>query len=224
MYGWLCKLGLNKALGVVAILLGAVALFAQVHPDRTVTVHESALLTANVRGEAHVPPNQLAGWIIEGRADYRLIDLRDGAAFDEYHVPTAESVPLTALGEHGLLRNEKIILYADRDLPAAKAWLLLRGRGYRGVYTLQGGLDGWKDQVLFPVVPQNPTPEEQARFEEAAHVAKFFGGQPRAAASGGEPQLVDMSALQAAAPAVAAPSLPAAGGPSGPRKRAREGC
>lgn len=224
MYGWLCKLGLNKALGVVAVLLGAVALFAQVYPDRTVTVHESALLTANIRGEDHVPPAVLAGWIVEGRADYRLVDLRDETAFGEYHVPTAENVPLTTLGEHGLLRNEKIVLYADGDLPAAKAWLLLRGRGFQGVYTLKGGLDAWKDEVLFPVMPESPGPEEQARFEKAAHVATFFGGQPRAAASGGGAQLLDMSALQAAAPAVAAPSLPAAGSRSGSGKRPREGC
>ncbi len=223
MYGWLCKLGINRALGLLALILGAVAIFAQVYPDRTVTVHEAELLTASARAEDHVPPSELAGWIIDGRADYRLIDLRDAAAFGEYHVPTAENVPLTALPKYGLLRNEKIILYADGDLPAAQAWLLLRGRGYQGVYTLQGGLSGWKDQVLFPVMPESPTPEEQDRFSEAAHVAKFFGGQPRAAASGGEAQLVDLSALQASAPAVAAPSLPAASGGKS-RRGPREGC
>jgi len=223
MYGWLCKLGLNRTLGLLAILLGAGALFAQVEPDRTVTVHEAALLTAHARGEDHVAPRELAGWIVEGRADYRLIDLRDETAFGEYHVPTAENVPLTSLPEYGLLRNEKIVLYADGDLPAAQAWLLLRGRGYRGVYTLRGGLDAWKDQVLFPEMPASPSPEEQARFEKAAHVAKLFGGQPRAAATGGEAQLLDMSALQAATPAVSAPSLPAAGG-SRARNRPREGC
>ena len=222
MYGWLCKLGLNRFLGLVAVLLGALALGAQVYPDRTVTVHETELLTATARAEDHVPPVELASWIVEGRADYRLIDLRDQAAFAEYHVPTSENVPLTALPDYGLLRNEKIVLYADGDLPAAQAWLLLRGRGYKGVYTLRGGLTGWKDQVLFPVMPESPGPEEQARFNEAAHVAKYFGGQPRAA-SGGETQLLDMSALQAATPAVAAPSLPAAG--SGQRRRGpREGC
>ena len=223
MYGWLCKLGINRALALLAVLLGVGALFAQVYPDRTLTVHEAELLTASARAEDHVPPAELAGWIVEGRADYRLIDLRDEAAFEDYHVPTAENVPLTALPVYGLLRNEKIVLYADGDLPAAQAWLLLKGRGYQGVYTLQGGLDAWKDQVLFPMMPESPSPEEQARFEEAAHVAKLFGGQPRAAASGGDAQLLDMSALQASTPAVAAPSLPAAGGGRS-RRAPREGC
>jgi rhodanese-related sulfurtransferase len=223
MYGWLCKLGINRALALVALVLGAVALFARVYPDRTVTVHESALTTAHARGEAEVLPAELAAWIVEGRADYRLIDLRDAKAFGEYHVPTAENVPLTALDQHGLLRNQKIVLYADGDLPAAKAWLLLRGRGFQGVSTLKGGLDAWKNDVLFPVMPADPGPEEKTRFGKAAHLARFFGGQPRAAATGGEAQLLDMSALQASAPAVAAPTLPAAG--SGARRSApREGC
>jgi rhodanese-related sulfurtransferase len=223
MYAWLCRLGINRTLGIVALLLGVVAVFARVYPDRTVTVHETELLTASARAEDQVPPEELAGWIIEGRADYRLIDLRDEAAFAEYHVPTAENVPLTALADSGLLRNEKIVLYADGDLPAAQAWLLLRGQGYGGVYTLQGGLVGWKDQVLFPVMPESPGPEEQARFNEAAYIASFFGGQPRAAASGDATRVLDMSALQASTPAVAAPSLPAAGGGQG-RRGPREGC
>ena len=223
MYGWLCKLGINRALALLALLLGVGALFAQVSPGRTLTVHEVELLTASARAEDHVPPAELAGWIVEGRADYRLIDLRDEAAFEDYHVPTAENVPLTALPVYGLLRNEKIVLYAEGDLRAAQAWLLLKGRGYQGVYTLQGGLDAWKDQVLFPMMPESPSPEEQARFEEAAHVAKLFGGQPRAAASGGDAQLLDMSALQASTPAVAAPSLPTAGGGKS-RRAPREGC
>ena len=42
-------------------------------------------------------------------------------------------------------------------------------------------------------------------------------------AAGGEAQLVDMSALQASAPAVAAPSLPAASGGKS-RRGPREGC
>ena len=76
------------------------------------------------------------------------------------------------------------------------------------------------EQVLFPVMPSGASPDEQARFERAAQVARFFGGQPRAAAAaGGEPMPLP---VQAAAPAVAAPTLPAGAG-GGPKKK-REGC
>jgi hypothetical protein len=69
-------------------------------------------------------------------------------------------------------------------------------------------------------MPESPTAEQQARFERAVQVAKFFGGQPRAAAApGAEPMALPVTA---AAPAVAPPTLPAGAG-SGPKKK-REGC
>ena len=112
------------------------------------------------------------------------------------------------------------MLYGDGGIHAAQAWMVLKGRGFARVYTLLGGLDAWKDEVLFPVMPQSPTPEQQARFERAAHVAKFFGGQPRAAAAPGSAPMALLP--QAAMPAVAPPTLPS-GAAASPRKK-REGC
>jgi rhodanese-related sulfurtransferase len=216
----LSKLTLNQKLGAFALALGALAVFANVAPGHTVTVNAKELLTSVARAEDHVTPAELAAWIIEGRADYRLVDIRSEKAFAEYHIPTAENVPLATVLDGALGRTDKIVLYGDGGIHAAQAWMVLKGRGYTQVYTLLEGLDAWKDEVLFPVMPQVPTPEQQAQFERAAHVAKFFGGQPRAAAApGSEPMALP---TQAMAPAVAPPTLPA-GAAAGPKKK-REGC
>jgi rhodanese-related sulfurtransferase len=216
----LSKLSLNQKLGVLALALGALAVFANVAPGHTVTVNAKELLTSVARAEDHVTPAELAAWIIEGRADYRLVDIRSEKAFAEYHIPTAENVPLATVLDGALDRTDKIVLYGDGGIHAAQAWMVLKGKGYTQAYTLLEGLDAWKDEVLFPVMPQSPTPEEQARFERAAQVAKFFGGQPRAvAAPGSEPMALP---TQAMAPAVAPPTLPA-GAAAGPKKK-REGC
>ena len=222
MARWISKLTLNQTLGLGALLLGAVAVFANVYAGRTVTLHETELLTATARAEDHVTPTELAAWIIEGRADYRLIDLRAEDAFGEYHIPNAENLPLVSLGELDASPTEKIVLYATGDLHAAQAWMLLKGRGLSGASTLQGGLEGWKSEVLFPVMPENPSAEAQARFEKAAHVATVFGGQPRAISAGSDATVVDMSALQATS-SVAPPKLPQGGGSRGHHKT-REGC
>ena len=217
---FLPKLTLNQKLGVLALALGALAVFANVAPGHTVKVNAKELLTSVARAEDHVTPPELAAWIIEGRTDYRLVDVRDEKAFAEYHIPTAENVPLATVLDGALDRTEKIVLYGDGGIHAAQAWMVLKGRGYTRVYTLLEGLDAWKDEVLFPVMPQAPTPEQQAQFERAAHVAKFFGGQPRAAAApGAEPMALP---TLAAAPSVAPPTLPA-GAAAGPKKK-REGC
>ncbi len=214
------KLTLNQKLGLLALALGALAVFANVAPGHTVTLNAKELLTAVDRREDHIGPTELAAWIIEGRSDYRLVDIRDPKAYAEYHIPTAETVPLATLLDGALGRTDKIVLYGDGGIHAAQGWTALKGRGYTQAYTLLEGLDAWKEEVLFPVMPQSPSPEEQARFERAAQVAKFFGGQPRAAAApGAEPMPLPS---QAAAPAVAAPTLPA-GAAGGPKKK-REGC
>jgi len=221
MSRWIPKLTLNQKLGALALGLGALAVFANVDPGHTVTVNAKELLTSVERKEDHVAPSELAAWIIEGRADYRLVDIRDPQPFAEYHIPTAENVPLATVADGALGRIDKIVLYGDGGIHAAQAWMVLKGRGYTQVYTLLEGLDAWKDEVLFPVMPANPTPEQQARFERAVPVARFFGGQPRAAAAtGAEPMTLP---TLAGAPAVAPPTLPAGAG-GGPTKKKREGC
>jgi rhodanese-related sulfurtransferase len=214
------RLSLNQKLGALALALGALAVFANVSPGRTVTVNAKELLSGVERREDHVTPAELAAWIIEGRADYRLVDIRDEAAFRQYHIPTAEHVPLASVDDGALGRTDKIVLYGEGGIHAAQAWMVLKGRGFTRVYTLLEGLDAWKDEVLFPVAPQGPTPEQTARFERSAQVAKFFGGQPRAAVAAGSAPAALPS--QAALPAVVPPTLPPGAG--GAPKKKREGC
>ena len=66
----------------------------------------------------------------------------------------------------GMTMAEPLVLYGDGAVHAAQAWTALRGRGYTHTYTLLEGLDAWKDEVLFPVMQQgpSPSPEQQARF------------------------------------------------------------
>jgi rhodanese-related sulfurtransferase len=215
---FLSKLSLNQKLGALALALGALAVFANVAPGHAVTLNAKELLTSVERQEDHVTPPQLAAWIIEGRADYRLVDIRDEKAFAEYHIPTAENVPLATVLDGPLSRTDTIVLYGDGGIHAAQAWMVFKGRGFARVYTLLEGLDAWQDEVLFPVMPQRPTPEQQTQFERVTHVAKFFGGQPRAAATpSSEPMALP---TQAVIPAIAPPTLPAGPGP----KKKREGC
>jgi rhodanese-related sulfurtransferase len=219
---WASKLTLNHKLGIAAFALGALALFANVAPARTTRLHEKELLTAAERKEDHVTPQELAAWIVEGRADYRLVDIRDAKAYAAYHIPTAENLPLATVADGALGRTENVVLYGDGGLHAAQAWMVLKGRGYTSVRTLLEGLDAWKADVLFPVQPASATPDEAARFERQAQLAKFFGGQPRAAVAPGG-TLAPVAVAAPAMPPVAPPTLPGGGAPAAPRKK-KEGC
>jgi rhodanese-related sulfurtransferase len=218
---WLSKLTLNQKLGAVALVLGFLALFASVAPARTVRVHEKDLLTAIERREDHVTAQELASWIVEGRSDYRLVDVRDPAAYAEYHIPTAENVPLATVADGALGRTDNVVLYGDGGVHAAQAYMVLKGKGFTSVRTLRDGLDAWKNDVLFPVQPAAPSADEQARFERAVQIAKFFGGQARAAGAPGAGEPLPMAAP--AMPSVAPPTL-SGGGSAPPRRKKKEGC
>jgi len=225
MPGWFLRLTLNQKLAAVALLLGAVALVASPYPGSKVTL-DAKDLSLIVGSEAdHVEAPELAAWIIEGRGDYRLIDLRSPARFDEYHIPTAVNMPMSALTDAGFGRQEKLVIYSDGGIHSAQVWMLLRAQGYRSVYMVEGGLDAWKDRVLFPVLAGNGAPAGRDRDDRARSVSAFFGGQPRSTAevAAGAAAPGVMASPMPAMPKVASPPSPP-GGVKPAAKKKREGC
>ena len=211
-------LTLNQKLGVLALALGAVALFAQPQRGPFVKLDARELALVVEKEVDHVKAPELAAWIIEGRSDYRLLDLRTAQEYATYHIPSAENVQLSGLADYPLQRNEKIVLYSEGGIHSAQAWMLLRAQGYQAVYMVLGGLEAWKDEVLFPSLPADAGPQALAHFEKTAQVAKFFGGEARLGGDAAAP------AAGAELPKLAAP--PPSPGPAAPvaKKKKKEGC
>lgn len=212
----------NQKLALLALALGLGALLIGGPRAGTVTLDEREL-AAIVEGEVdHVTPVELADWIVAGRQDFRLIDLRSAAEFGAYHVPQAENLSITALADAGLPRNEKIVLYSAEGIHSAQAWMLLKAKKYPAVYILLGGLKQWTEQVVYPETPAaDAAPAERIAFAVASERARFFGGAPRAAI---------VSAAVGAAPSMATPppavvAPPAAPTPAGAAvRKKKEGC
>jgi rhodanese-related sulfurtransferase len=226
MRNWMSTLTLNQKLAAGGVLLGAVALFATPYPGSRVTLDAKELALAVGTESDHVEAPELAAWVIESRADYRLVDLRSEAEFAQYHIPGAVNVPMGNLTDAGLGRQEKLILYSDGGIHSAQAWMLLKAQGYKGVYMLKGGLEEWKDRVVFPVLADNPTLDQRSRDERLRSISMFFGGQPRsesAVAAGGAGGPGPAMPSGPATAKVAAPPSPAGGAKPGPVKK-KEGC
>ncbi len=204
------------ALGLAVVGLGA-AFAGNPYRGSQVTLDTKNLALEAGRGADTVAPGQLADWIIQGRNDFQLVDLRGEKDFAAYHIPTAQNLPLASLTPDFAPHNQKIVVYADDGTLAAQAWFLLHAQGFKGVYLLDGGLRAWQDNVLFP-----KKSGEASAFERQAQVAKFFGGVPQ---TGGA---VASATAAAALPKLAPPAMPvgsdAAGGNAPPRKKKKEGC
>jgi rhodanese-related sulfurtransferase len=212
---WLGGWSLEARLAAVALGLGLLALFGDPFGGGTVRVNAREL-AAIVEGEAdHVTVDELADWIVQGRNDYRLIDVRDAAAYAEYHIPTAESVQLTDLIDYPLSRSEKIVLYSDGSMHSAQAWFLLKAQGYPGAYILLYGLEEWKERVLFPALAAGASPEQTAEFQRRSQVSAFFGGSPRT----GEAGTIEQVAFQMPEAPASGPTPVAAG-----KRKKKEGC
>jgi rhodanese-related sulfurtransferase len=216
MFNVVRTLTTNQRLAVLAIVLGAVATAATPTRGSRLRVDSREMADLMARGLDRVEPRTLADWIIQGRTDYRLVDLREPAAFASgLRIPTAENIPVTALLAADLPWDGKIVLVGEDEARAAQAWFLLTAQGRRGAAILRGGLRGWREDVLHPNLDLAPA-ADRAKLEA---VCRYFGGAPRTgAASGSLP-----------APALAqADSVPPPPPASGPKKaappRKREGC
>jgi rhodanese-related sulfurtransferase len=219
MADFLKNVSLNGRLALVAFVLGFVALFAGTpYRGAGATVNTSELSLAMATGADQVGVTTLADWIIQGKSNFRVVDLRKETAYAEYHIPPAENIPVAGLAQSSLLHNEKIILYADDGARAAQAWMLLKARGYKGAYILRGGLETWKDSILFPRVPENPTPAQVVEFARTREVSRFFGGTPQSLAGD------STTARQVAMPTLTMPAPQAAGATGAPKKKKKEGC
>ena len=220
------RLSRNQKLALFAVALGLGALVIGTPRSGKVTIDEREL-AAMVEGEVdHVTPDELADWIVAGRQDFRLIDLRTPAEFAEYHIPQAENRSITALADADLARNEKIVLYSAEGIHSAQAWFLLKAKKFPAVYILLGGLKQWTEQVVFPETPaEGATPAERIAFAAAAERARFFGGAPRAAAvaGAGAPAALTTPAGSASVLPKVVPPPPSA--PAGAAaKKKKEGC
>lgn len=205
----------TRNLAILALVLGAVAVLGDPYHGNVVTL-DTRELAAIVETEVdHVEATDLADWIIQGNTEYRLLDLRSAEEYAAYHIPSAEHVAMGDLPDYPLFRNETIVLYSGGGIHSAQGWMLLRAEGFRGVYMLLGGLDAWKDDVLFPALPDGASAEETAAFERARTVSSFFGGTPRTGVAS------SVEAADVPMPEVEMPARPVT---TTRKKKKKEGC
>jgi rhodanese-related sulfurtransferase len=215
----------KAAVGLVILAVLAV-IAGNPYKGHSTTIDPQTLAIITEKEVDHVTAGELARWIIEGRADFRLIDLRTPEEYTAYHVPGAEQCRMTELVNYGQGRNEKIVLMSQGMTHAAQAWFLLRASGYKGVYILFGGMEAWMEEVLYPSLSENASPAEKAAFERRKHVAAFFGGTPMVVKETGASSARPLEEPTLSPPAPPAPTVlpPASSSPSVTKKKKKEGC
>jgi rhodanese-related sulfurtransferase len=129
----------------------------------------------------HIDALTLAQWIHDRHPHLRILDVRDGLAFDDYRIPGAEDVPVERIPTLPVASGDTIVIYSDGGGHASQAWILLRLRSVPHVYTLRDGLEAWEEDVLAPRVPFGADGATLARFERIKSLSAYFGGKPSTA-------------------------------------------
>lgn len=214
----LSNLSITRKLGIIALALGFFAIFAgSPYESYKVSLNTKNLAMNAERNAEDVSVNDLANWIIQGKYDFRLIDLRTPKAYAEYHIPTSQNFQLPDLLNQNFFPTDKIILYSDNDKNAVIGWFLLKSKKIKAAYILKGGLKEWENQILFPKLPANPSANQLSTFNKMKEISKFFGGTPQTGESKNEQQTPSIKKLPKL-------QLPANIPTGAQKKKRREGC
>lgn len=215
------KLSTPKKLAAVAALLGFIALLIGNPTNKNVIdVNAKELALATVKSQDRIDVMTLADWLIKENMDYTLVDLRSEKDFGEYNIPSSENIPVESLLTSDFSRNQKILLYGNDDVTSAQAWFILKSANYKAVYILNGGMNAWKNEILFPKLDAEATAEQTAAFEKHKQVSLHFGGTPQIVSGSTTTTVSAQTTTAPAMPKLTAPTGKVGGG----AKKRKEGC
>lgn len=135
---------------------------------------------AAARQSDRISVEKLAGWLIESRQDFELIDVRPAADFDKGSIGNARNIPIAALVAEETLAalpaDRMLVVYSNGSETAAKAEVLLRLAGF-DAHLLVGGFNAWQERILNPDIPAEELDGESLQVSEQRAYACYFVGE-----------------------------------------------
>ena len=125
----------------------------------------------------HIEPEVYAREKLAGQKRITLVDIRSREEFEEWHIPGAVHMPVRSLVD-GLqrFRNfDRIVLYSNGAVHPGQVWVILSSAGFRNVYIMADGLQGFFERVLKPASLRNGFLSEAARREINLWRTMFLG-------------------------------------------------
>lgn len=135
---------------------------------------------AAARQDDRVDVEDLANWLIEGRGDFILIDVRMPADFAKGNIQGAENVPIAQLVSPETLAvlptDRRVVVYSNGSENAAKATTMLRLSGI-DAHLLTGGYNAWHEKILNPDIPTEAFDGESLRASAQRAYSCYFVGE-----------------------------------------------
>ncbi len=169
---------LGKNLGSTFLFLSVVSM-AACSPSDTSKTSLADVAHAAARQDDRVSVEELAGWLIEGRGNFKLIDVRSAEDFDDGRIAEAENIPITQLVSadvlSGLPTDRMVIVYSNGSENAAKATVMLRLSGI-DAHLLTGGFNAWHERILNPAISAEELDGESPQVSAQRAYSCYFVG------------------------------------------------
>lgn len=159
---------LNRKLGVLAFTLAFVGLlFDFISPEGKNQINES--------------PNYISvvslAEKIKNRESVRVIDLRSKELFEEFHIPTADHLPLERWLDQNEISDDLLVFYSGDDPLCRQLWRGLPQSVQQRSVILYGGIHDWYERLLYPKLPIKYDRGDSAIFHKVHDLSLFYGGQ-----------------------------------------------
>ena len=164
----------------------SVASVAACGPSTKTDVSLAAVAQAAARQDDRVSAHELATWLIEGRGDFKIVDVRKPEDFEAGSIGDAENIPIARLVTEDVLSSlpadRLLVVYSNGSENAAKATVLLRLSGF-DAHLLTGGYNAWQEKILNPDISAEALDGESLAVAEQRAYACYFVGERSDAAT-----------------------------------------
>ena len=158
----------------------SVASIAACGPSTDSTVSMTAIAQSAARQDDRASVDELATWLIEGRGDFQLIDLRSPEDYENGRIGEAENIPIARIvSEDTLARlptDRMLLVYSNGSENGAKAAVMLRLAGL-DAHLLVGGYTAWHEKILNPDISAEALDGESLEVAEQRAYSCYFVGE-----------------------------------------------
>jgi rhodanese-related sulfurtransferase len=158
----------------------SVASIAACGPSNTSEVSLVDIAQAAARKDDRESVEDVASWLIEGRGDFKLIDVRTPEDFASGHIGDAENIPITNIVAPDILlslpSDRMLVVYSNGSENAAKATVMLRLAGL-DAHLLVGGYNAWHQRIMNPDISAEELDGESLQVSEQRAYACYFVGE-----------------------------------------------
>jgi len=175
----------NNPLRAIALVL-SIAVIAACGPSYESEISLADIAQAAARQDDRASVEDLASWLVEGRQDFKLIDVREPADFESGRIGDAENIPIAKIINSDVLQrlptNRMVLVYSNGSENAAKAAVILRLSGI-DAHLLAGGYNAWKKRILNPDISAEELDGESLQVTlQRAYSCYFVGDRGEGAA------------------------------------------